>query len=180
MRSRYRFATIALAVCLWAGSAAPGFAAGSGTVNAQVTGESACVILSALSVNYGTLPFSSDGGNPSSAGQTISYTNCGGTTEKIYGRGTDATGGNGSATWTLGSPPQLCPDRGLNNYRFGIYQNTSGPPVGIEFSKTDALIETVSAGAAGLADTLYIHMPCVGSSGAGLTMSFQAMFTASF
>ena len=179
MRSRVRVLTLAVASSLWAASATPGLAANSATVDAQVTVESACVIVSTLSVNFGTLPFSSDGGNPSSGSSAISYTNCGGASEKIYGRGTDATGGNGSATWSLGSPPKLCPDRGLNNYRFGAYQNASGSN-GLEFSKVDQFIESVAAGDAGLIDLLYIHMPCTGSNGAGLTMSFQAIFTASF
>jgi hypothetical protein len=161
------------------GQAGPALAADSATVDATVSVEAACLTISSTEVDFGTLSFSSDGANPSQGVEAISYTNCGGAIERIFGRGTDAAEVGGSTTWTLGTTTGLCPERGLNTFRAGAGSTTSSNVGGL-LSTVDAQLETVAGGAAGQVNVLYVSMPCTGSDGSGATMSFQAIFTATF
>ena len=179
MRYLRRIALTAVVAALWAIPGATTFASQAG-VNATVTVAAPCITVTPASVDFGTLGFSPDNAAPAAGYQSISYTNCGGASEQILGRGTDALGAGGSPTWTLDPKDgEICPGRGLNNYRLGV-QSTLQPTLIVAFTTTDQAIETVAASATGAINRLYINMPCAGSSGAGNTMSFQAYFTATF
>jgi len=167
-------------VAVWLTPGTAALAANAGGVQATVTVATPCITVSPVSVDFGTLGFSPDNGAPAAGFQGLSYTNCGASAEQIFGRGTDAHGPGGTPTWSLDpTPGTICPARGLNNYRLGV-QSTLQPTLIADFTTTDQAIETVAANANGLINRLYIHMPCAGSSGAGVTMTFQATFTATF
>ena len=161
---------------LWAASAAPLYAADNGAVDVQVTVATPCIIVSPASLDYGTLAF---GGSGSTG---ISYTNCGPANERVFVKGTDATGT--SASWAL-NPSFLggasCGDGGgiTDAYRLQILSSSdSFAPLAL--NETEQFLETVPASTAGLGDYLDLTMPCTGSGGAGETMTFQVIFTAAF
>jgi hypothetical protein len=179
MTNRRRLTLILAWAALAGGHAGPALAADTQTVSATLTVEAACLTISTTAVDFGTLAFSSDGENPIVGSKPISYTNCGGASERIFGRGTDASGDAGAATWTLNTSHGLCPERGLNTYRLGVSKQTY-PYFSAELSSIDTQLETVAGGSAGTIDTLYANTPCTGSDGSGVTMSFQVLFTATF
>jgi hypothetical protein len=178
MRNLRRLAFGATLVAIWAGSAMPIMAADNGAVDAQVTVATPCIVVSPGAVDFGTLPFSLDNA-PVSMGLTgVSYTNCSASSERIFGRGTNASGndGGGSVTWTLSQP--ICPDGGLNIYGLWVRNPVSTSNKGLFLA--DEEIETVAAGDVGASNQLRLDMPCAGSDGGGAVMSFQAIFTATF
>src|SRR3989442_943412 len=121
MRNLRRFAIGVALATVWAGSALPVLAAEGGTVDAQVTVATPCILVDPPSLDFGSLPFTS----PTNVGfgnLGIDLTNCGAGPELMFGRGTDATIG-GNPVWTLRSyayPP--CPG-GLNEYSLGAVNN---------------------------------------------------------
>ena len=182
MRSLRR-AGLGLALAgLWAGSAAPMLATDNGTVEATVSVATPCIIVTPSQVDFGTLPFSPLGGVPTTNGlAAISYTNCSEIPERIYGRGTDATGSGaaGPVSWALVQAP-ACGNAAapvLNEYTLATVDGVNpAQPLAL----ADQELEIVAAGSLGAVNQLAIRMPCAGSDGAGSLMSFQAVFTATF
>ena len=160
---------------LWATSAGPILAADNGTVDAQVTVATPCILVTPESVDFGTLPFST-AANLSAAPRAIEVTNCGSSAEQIFGRGTDATS-DGQTIWALNGEEQPCFD-GLNKYNLVARASDLDPSV--HLGTTDELVESVGGGATAEVDQLLLFMPCAGSDGIGQTVSFQAIFTATF
>jgi hypothetical protein len=179
MRSLQR-AGLGLALAgLWVGSAAPMLAADSGSINAEVDVAAPCIVVDPGTLDFGTLPFSSNDVLPSIGAAGFSYLNCSSGAEIVFARGSDATGGGGAVTWTLdGTPsmPAYCPSAGLNTYVLGF--SSSG---GTHYlTTTQQQIETVPGNAYGTNGDMGLVMPCVGSDGLGTTMSLQILFTATF
>jgi len=179
MRLRARLFTLALGASLWAASAAPSLAADNATVAAHVDVATPCITVSTSTLNFGTLSFSTPGVNPVSSVQAVSYTNCGGTAEKVFGHGTNANQANGTIVWSLVPPIGNCDNYGGPN-KYGLVLHTPDTLTYTLLSNTDQLLETVAAGGTGAKDHEALFMPCAGSNGAGQTMNFQTVFTATF
>jgi hypothetical protein len=154
----------------------PAFSDANGAVTATVTPLVACLTLDKTSIDFGTLPFSPTGG-VTNRGTDVTATNCGGTAEQIYGRGTDAANSGGSVTWTLDSSGALPCTLGTN--KFQLAETAADNSWGIYLSKADQQLGSGSLG--GGATATYrngMRMPCTGSGGAGQTMSWQYIYTA--
>lgn len=146
----------------------------SGTVDVQITipSSATCLELSTTAVDFGTVPFGSEG---VSATPDIGVTNCSATGTDIYARGTDADDGAG-AHWSLVDSDATCADTlGLNAYRLALVSHQTAFETGLGTS--NKLLETQPSGAT---PTFHVttFTPCPGSSGAGSTMSMQVTFVA--
>lgn len=149
----------------------------NGTVEAQVTVAAPCITVGA-GLDYGTMRFSTATGTGTSysvGGRTTSYSNCSSQSQLIYARGTNAQSSTSDAIWELTRNTVSCPTD-LNKYR--VTAQTDEPIVSLEH--TDQLID--SAAAAGVTQTVTagLTMPCSGSLGAGETMTYAIIVTATF
>ena len=174
MRSMKRVGLGLALAGLWAMSASPMLAAEDGTVDAQVTVATPCVLVSPGTLDFGTLPFSF-AGNPGTAQKAIDVQNCGGSGERLFARGTDASY-NGSTIWTIGLD-NTCLD-GVNHYALQAYKSSS--QIAVDLTTSDQPIDIVGAGSSSVYDALILIMPCSGSDGAGQVVTFSAIFTATF
>ncbi|MGA9161844.1 MAG: hypothetical protein WB297_13405 [Actinomycetota bacterium] len=133
-----------------------------------------CVLLGAASIDFGTLPFSTNG-QLSEGTAGIDVSSCSTGSEAVYVNGTDATGdGNQPAQWLLsdagGNPCATAVDR------YGVSLGTDGSAT-FQLSTTSTSWIVMDAGAS-VPTSVGYQMPCVGSSGAGQTMSSQVTFLA--
>ena len=178
MHALRRIAIASAATLVLGGLATPAFAADNGSVDAQVTVATPCILLTepvSGTSDFGTLPFST-AGTTTEGQQPISYQNCGTAAQRIWAAGTDATGGD--ATWYLGAGPGPICDQPLNTYRIALF-GLDGSPVGAILETTPVELQSLEPPfVTRLSATL--SMPCVGSDGVGETMSFQILFTATF
>ena len=172
-----------VAIGVFVASAVPAIGSDSGTITGTVTAAAPCITIGTDTVDFGTLPFSTDPyGSPPGRieSRTLrdvsSYTNCSGAGASVYHRGTDAQSTTSSTKWTLGDGgggANTCFEP--NVYKLAIWPQDGN--AGFVVDKTNRLLETAPAGATrGLGVTL--HMPCTGSSGAGENLAFQYILTA--
>lgn len=163
-----------LAAFAFGASAVPVFSADNGTVNAQVSvtaPAAACLTVPSETIDFGTWSFTPAGHTTFVTASPITLGNCSTGAQTLLGRGTDANGS--SATWAL-TTSEMCPATpDLNKYNLGIENFGALLPVGT----TDGIISGFAIGTP-LSITPAIRLPCVGSSGAGQTMSMQYVFTA--
>jgi hypothetical protein len=170
-------AGLAVAAAYFVMSALPAFSADSATVNAKVTVASPCIAVQVAggSIDFGTLTFSTPTTvvRPGNGNTTI--TNCATTNENISARGTDATGAN--ATWTLIGTlfPSPC-TYGTDKYGLDVDKVAPGA---VALTTQDQLLGSAPAGQIQHPFNTFIYMPCTGSGGAGQTMNFQIIYTAS-
>jgi hypothetical protein len=162
-----RLALATATAALLGGLASPALAADSVTVDASVSVVGPCLTTTTNVLDFGQLSLQSGSSQP------IDYTNCSGTVEHVFARGTDAGGGGGGADWFLDDSGTPCPDLGLNRYRLQTF-------TGFLIGTTDREIDEVEAGSDGSANGLALFMPCAGSDGIGQTLTFQVIFTATF
>lgn len=174
MRSQRAVITV-LAAALWVASAAPLLAADNGTVDAQVTVATPCILVSPSTLDFGTLPFTTLS-NQGYAPRAIQIENCGTSQEQLFGRGTDATA-NAVTVWTL-SDTEPC-NGGLNEYFLRARDNSNTGPF-VALTTVDQPLEVVGSGNLALTNELQLVMPCAGSDGVGEVVTFQAVFTATF
>jgi hypothetical protein len=167
MHALRRFATVLATAALAGGVASPALAGDSVTVDASVEVTGPCLTTSTTYLDFGQQ--SLEGG----AFRAITYQNCSAATERVYARGTDASGGGGGVDWLLDDSGTPCPDLGPN--RFGVRTDAF-----LMIGTTDREIEEVSPGSDGAVGALGLFMPCAGSDGIGQTMTFQVVFTATF
>ena len=145
-----------------------------GTVDATISmaESSICIELSTATVDFGTGQF---GQVDVSGSPGIVVTNCGITTQALYARGTDATASG--ASWDLVNDSSTCADTlGLDAYHLRLIDGeTLDDEWGLGLTNTllQSLDVNSTAGYGSLIDTA-----CPGSSGAGLQMSMQIVFTA--
>jgi hypothetical protein len=167
---------LAIAVFCFVASAVPVFSADSGSVAATVTAATPCITVTPASIGFGTAGFSSSAAaTVVDASGTMSFTNCSSARQRVFGRGSDATGGG--ATWdlmTAASPTNPC-TVGPNVFQQATFRDAA------EVVLTDANTNLIDIDA-GTSFTLggRIRMPCAASSGAGNTMSFSFVYTATF
>ena len=146
----------------------------SGTVDATISmsGSTVCIELSTASVDFGTGQFGQVGvvGTPE-----IVVTNCGAGPQALFARGTDATAPG--AAWDLVTGSATCADTlGLNEYHLGLHDNESDDD-DWALGTTNTLLQSVDVGSTGRFGPR-LDTACSGSTGAGLQMSMQIMFTA--
>lgn len=174
MRARTTLARLAVLIAFGWVAAQPVVAADGGAVDVDVTVAMPCLIVYPTTIHFGTLPFTPEQYSDAGVGmQAIGYDSCAGIDEIVSARGTDATGT--SASWALSKDGVPCMTVGGNFYNLWLGGVSSG-----FLDTTDQVIETVSAGATGTVNNLFLRMPCVGSDGAGETMTLQVIFTATF
>ena len=174
---RKRLGSVALAFGLWFGSASSGLAADSVTVTAEVSILAPCLTSSTPSIDFGPMLFSSNAGLEQRY-RPISYVNCGGSEEQIFGRATNASEVGGTGAWMINGSNVDCPDLGLNQYRLVTRSTVTGRATTL--ISVDQGLEYLGSGASGEIDQLLLTAPCSGSEGSGSTMSFQVIFTATF
>lgn len=176
--SSVRRLTLALALAALAGGqAGPTFAADTVTVSASVAIVAPCLTVSTTTLDFGAQQLSTDAAVVSTD-RTITYASCSATSETIFGRATGATDG-ASAAWSLTGSSLQCSDLGPNKYRLRSHPSGVGPSHTL-LTFDQALEPVLAAGATGLADRLELTTACTGSDGAGSTMSFNVIFTATF
>jgi hypothetical protein len=170
-------------------SAEPALGNESASVTARVTVASPCITVSlengASSVDFGTLGFSTDQILGAGIDDSASLANCSSQSENISVRGTDATSSTSSATWVL-KDTFNCSAGEINRYRVApaVFatnpQSNGGQPVSnsMWLKTTDQALYTAAASASNPA-SLMLTMPCTGSDGAGTSMNFQVIYTAS-
>jgi hypothetical protein len=181
---RYLIGALALAA-IASGAAAPAFSADSGTVAVSITAQApagACLTVTPGSVNFGTLPYSTNNGAGLKEGDTdITVNFCGTATgQNLLGSTTPASSPGGS--WTpLAYDGTIHPCPALNQYYLSIFGFTS---LALEMAETPAPVlhslggspEVFPPGDKGF--RLSLIMPCQGSNGPGETKSLTATFTA--
>lgn len=146
----------------------------SGVVDATISmaESTVCIELSTASVDFGTGQFGQVGvsGSPD-----IVVTNCGATMQALLAHGTDATAPG--AAWDLVNNSASCLDTlGLDAYHLRLLDTvTQDDEWGL--GTTNTLLQSIDVGSS----TTFgprIDTACPGSSGAGLQMSMQIVFTA--
>ena len=145
-----------------------------GTVDATISmaASSICIELSTAAVDFGTGQFGQVDvfGSPG-----ILVTNCGASTQALYARGTNATAAG--ASWDLVNDSATCADTlGLDAYHLRLIDGATLEDewrLGLTNTLLGSVGLDLGAGYGSLIDTA-----CPGSSGAGLQMSMQIIFTA--
>jgi hypothetical protein len=177
MNSRRHVRALLAGVALAGALVTPALGADNGTVDATVTVATPCVLITnpdpAFSfIDYGTLAFSSGPTNVTSQ-RLIAYENCGQSSERIWGTGTDAAGTG--ANW------QLSDDNTKNMCEFPVntYTLSFAGTINTWLATTPKELEQLDGGAATSVGTV-LSMPCVGSDGVGVAMSFRILLTATF
>lgn len=137
-----------------------------------------CVLLDATSVDFGTLPFSTEA-LLSEGSADVAVTSCSTGSQALYASGTDATGSGATpALWSLSSVGgNSC---GIGTDQYGVSLGTDGSggmPAAFQLS-TLAGSWIVMGSGANVASSVDYQMPCVGSDGAGQTMTSQVTFLA--
>lgn len=181
MSTWLRVVSMVAAAGLLAGAAAPVVAADSKTVDVTVTVAAPCITVGPESIDYGTHEFSGPGEFDPAGTAVISYQNCGGLPEVVYGRATDAIGL--AAQWNLGNFFPDCVNGPVNEFALSLVR-PPGPQLGYRhfyLGEVDrATDESLPAGGLGFYPALWLYMPCAGSDGVNEQMSMQVTFTASY
>ncbi|HEX6140581.1 MAG TPA: hypothetical protein VF013_08995 [Candidatus Limnocylindria bacterium] len=137
-----------------------------------------CVLLDATSIDFGTLPFSTEAALSEGAAN-VAVSSCSTGSQALYASGTDANGSGASpAHWTLSSVGGNPCGIGVNQYGVALGTDGSGGmPASFQLSTLAGSWIVMTAGA-NVASSVDYQMPCVGSDGAGQTMSSQVTFLA--
>lgn len=137
-----------------------------------------CVLLGATSIDFGTLPFSTEAAL-SEGSLFVDVTSCSTGSQALYASGTDATGSGATpANWALSAAGGNPCTFGVNQYGVALGTDGSGGmPAAFQLSTLSSSWIVMSAGSE-LASSVDYQMPCVGSAGAGQTMSSQVTFLA--
>jgi hypothetical protein len=146
----------------------------NGTVDATVTmaDSAACLQLSTSAIDFGTRRF---GEVRQAASPSIEVANCATTPGLILARGTDATG-DGPSFWSL-VDTGLCEagTLGTDNYLILLEDTSTG--VGPFLNTANTEIATLASFATE-EYTAFLNTPCPGSTGGGVVMGMQILFTA--
>jgi hypothetical protein len=174
-----RIAGVAVVATYCVLSALPAFGADSGTVSAKVTVAAPCITVNGTAatdgINFGTRAFSTPTAAVGISNADTTLSNCAALTENIYAKGTDAAGPG--ATWTLVDARASNPcTYGIDKY--GVAVPTLAPG-NVALTTPDQLLGSAGPGAIPKVMSTLLAMPCTGSSGAGQTMNFQVVYTAS-
>jgi len=150
-------------------TAMPAWSSASGTVNAHVTVASPCVTVSPDGLDFGVLGLTQSNQSPTDSGQlNIVASNCGGGSENILARGTDAVSASGPAKWLLAPGHFIgatCPDPNIYKTVLNVIINNAGAQYAL-----DSVDQTIASpvGPNQSPDIkAIVRMPCAGSDGAG-------------
>jgi hypothetical protein len=171
---------VALAVATPALATSPALGAEDGTVHATVTVGAPCITLDTTSVDFGTLSFNTPETNNFGQTPTLSVTNCSGIAVDLLVRGTDATSATSAASWSLYQGNVGACTLGPNAYRLTHWDLGGSIWWAFHLTNSDQIAKVGVPAAGQHPYRLDLLMPCTGSDGAGETMSFQAIFTATF
>ena len=161
----------------------PAFTADSGTIAVSITAQAPatpCLTVTPGTVDFGTLPFSTNAGAGLSSGDAdITVNNCGTAGQNILAATTDATGPGGS--WTpLAYNGTIDPCTAQNRFYLDIFGFTVPA---LYMTGTPAPVLQAAGGPAAVFPPgskgfrLSIVMPCQGSNGAGSAKTLTATFT---
>ena len=167
-------------------SALPASAADNGTVTARVTVASPCILLGTTAIDFGVATFSQPGQSPVQVdNQVATIESCNPAPQVLFARGTNASAADGSgASWNL---LNAAPCPGPNSF---LLVNVLGTLGGVALTQqipvvtTDARFDALGGGPFQMAGNTQLrafqrlYMPCAGSSGAGKTMTFDTVYTA--
>jgi hypothetical protein len=163
-------------------SALPAFGADTGTLDAHVTVAAPCLTVQKISggteLDFGTLPFSPSAANPSQKDTAYhQVTNCGTSPEAVHVRGTDATSSTSNVTWALSSST---PAVGVSQNVYAMRVTSDATSQSTLLATSNRLLfPTVAANTTNSLLLARLFMPLAGSAGAGETMNFQIIYTAS-
>jgi hypothetical protein len=137
-----------------------------------------CVLIGASSIDFGTLPFSTEAALSEGLAD-VDVTSCSTGSQALYASGTDASGSGGTpANWALSATGGNPCTSGVNQYGVALGTDGSGGmPATFQLS-TLSSSWIVMAAAAEVTSSVGYQMPCVGSDGAGQTMNSQVTFLA--
>jgi hypothetical protein len=166
--------SVLLAGGVYAGSSVPVFSADNGTVNATVTVQDvACITVTSAGIDYGTKAFSTSAVPVQSSGSITSIASCSGSAQTVLIKGTPTTGT--TPAWSLVNS-LACPTPNQFVHEFDN-PGTAGSYLALGTNNL-----TFQAGFASMATISSIPtrltMPCTGSSGGGVQVSTQIIFTA--
>jgi hypothetical protein len=177
---RFTFAgALALAAVYFAASALPAFSADSGSISARVQVGAPCITLSATSIDFGLGSFSQQGQNAGAFDDTVTISNCGGVGSTLWVSATNAQA-DGDPIWTLDplAVGGACA-AGANRYGLEVWDNVP-EHLPLSIGTTATQLEGTLAGNGAVPLRHSLHMPCVGSIGAGRTVTMQIDYTATF
>jgi hypothetical protein len=182
MNMRRRLAISLATAALLGARTGPALGADTITVSAQVNAAAPCLIGPPETIDFGSNLFTANDADESYSSRQVIFTSCSGLPEQVFGRATSAENSDGSAVWTLGPGRQRCPAFGLNQYLLEVSATGGETRDGDirTLSAVDQQIELLEPGADGAHRGVMLIMPCVGSDGAGETMSFQIIYSATF
>ena len=163
-------------------TAVPTFASDSGSVAARVNVAEPCIIVTGVApsggqtstLDYGTLALSTSSSTVENT-QYANYSDCSGSPETIFVKGTDALGG--SSTWNLVPDGNPC-SAGVDKYGVRVTGGQNTISTRLTLTDQQFLAGFTSSSPTGANVTLI--MPCTGSSGRGQPMTFSVTFTATF
>ena len=151
------------------------FSQEGGTVDATVTVEGVCLLLSTNTINYGTQGFSTSLGNNIATESGPTLTNCGSSNLDIAASGTDATDGD-QFTWSLvdtsAGDVGVCPQ--LNTYGHFVSDITTNF---VDLSNLQQPFLNEVAPDADVPTDASLVLPCSGSDGGGAQFSFSIIYT---
>ena len=180
MKITSALAGIAVAIAYFVLSASPLLGDDTGTINAQVKVGAPCLTLSTTAVDFGTIRFATNDPSATSGNSSPMYTvtNCGAASETLYVKGTDATSTTSSVKWSLVDNIGPCA-KGPNYFGLRAVEQFVGGGY-VDLSTSAQALPTVMPGGATRSHYIGFSWPCVGSGGAGETMTFQIGYTAAF
>jgi hypothetical protein len=184
MRKRLLTLTIGLAGMALTATAVPALSADSGSLTVTITAQppiAPCLTVTPGSVNFGTLPFSTNAGAGLSSGESnITVSNCGTAGQNLLGATSDATSSAGA--WTpLAYTGIIDPCTAPNAFYLSLFGFTT---TSLYMTGTPAPVRVSLGGPVAVFPVgdkvfrLTFIMPCQGSNGAGETKALTSTFTA--
>lgn len=180
-------AVMFLSVLVGTSPASPASAAESGTVTATVTSSVACITLDVTTTTFASKPFSTASADEVAVAPGVAITNCGGSAENVLARGTDATGSagtQGTVSWALNDGSGNVCDLGIDRFKvrnaLRDASSQGGELASLFLSTTNKALGPSQAAGETRRLSYDMHMPCSGSSGAGIAMQLQFVYTATF
>jgi hypothetical protein len=183
MRRRNAIAgSLALGIITFALSPLPALGAESGSVALSIQVATPCITVGPASLVFPSKTFSVSSASPSTATASPRHvvTNCGGSTELLFARGSNATNAGGSAaTWTLVPPASIDTNKyalALDEWDVAKSASVGGPALSLQ----DKPLSSLDPSKPPREFDAVITLPTAGSDGAGQTMGMSITYTATF
>jgi hypothetical protein len=175
-----RLLLIVGAVAVSFAAAVPAFGGGSGSLALSIEVATPCLTVGPSAVSFPSRGFSVSAATPSTvdASPRHTVTNCTGSSELLFVRGSNAAG-TGAAAWALVSATSI----DTNKYGLALHEwdaATATHKGGAVLSLQDQALSTIDPARPPREFDATLTMPTVGSDGAGQTMSMSVTYTATF